>query len=97
MVRKRWILDPETKKLVPEEEYYRAPTGQAPGVIQDSMDATAHPCTGELMDSKSAFRRVTKAHGCVEVGSDKITPKPFTPSITKKDIIEAMNGKGRRS
>lgn len=41
-------------------------------VIVDSMNATQHPCDGKYYDSKSAFRRVTKAHGCVELGNDKI-------------------------
>ncbi len=44
-------------------------------IIQDSMEATWHPCTGKLMDSKSQFRKITKAHGCIEVGNEKMVDK----------------------
>lgn len=49
---------------------------QAPSVISDTMKAAAaHPCTGKVMDSKSAFRRVTREHGCIEIGNESTTPK----------------------
>jgi hypothetical protein len=41
-----------------------------PMFISDTMDATEHPCDGKRYDSKVQFRRVTKAHGCVEIGND---------------------------
>lgn len=45
------------------------------GVITDTMsDAAVHPCTGRMMDSKSAFRRTTREHGCVEIGTEKVSP-----------------------
>lgn len=55
---------------------------QAFGVITDTMAiAAAHPCTGKMMDSKSAFRRVTREHGCIEVGTETASPgKPYSPS-----------------
>ncbi len=40
----------------------------------DTMDAVQHPCTGEYLTSKSRFREVTRAHGCVEVGNEKLKP-----------------------
>lgn len=39
-------------------------------VVDDTMAPLEHPITGEVFNSKSAFRAVTKAHGCVEVGND---------------------------
>lgn len=57
-------------KLVPIEEAgprYETKT-DAHCVIQDSMPPTEHPITGEIYESKSAFRAVTKAHGYEEVG-----------------------------
>ncbi len=42
----------------------------APQVISDTMPAMRHPITGKPMDSKSQFRGVTRAHGCVEVGNE---------------------------
>ena len=48
---------------------------------RDHMDATVHPATGLLMDSKSEFRRVTREHGCVELGNDwQQTHTPLEPS-----------------
>lgn len=45
-------------------------------VISDMMDALKHPGTGRMLDSKSEFRRDTRASGCVEAGTD--------PSIGKE-------------
>ena len=60
--------DPETGKPVCVE----LTTNDAPAarvhVIEDTMAPLEHPCDGKLYDSKSEFARVTKAHGCVEVG-----------------------------
>jgi hypothetical protein len=41
-----------------------------PGIISDTMDEVEHPCDGKHYSSKSAFRRVTRANGCIEVGND---------------------------
>ena len=49
------------------EEDYESSKG--PIIISDEMDAVQHPCNGLWYESKSAFRKTTKAHGCVEVGS----------------------------
>lgn len=44
--------------------------GTAPFVISDTMDSTRHMADGKYYSSKSEFRRVTKAHGCLEVGNE---------------------------
>lgn len=38
--------------------------------ISDTMGLTWHPATGKHLDSKSAFRRMTRDSGCREVGND---------------------------
>jgi len=43
----------------------------APHIISDSLPDMIHPITGKPMDSKSKFREVTRANGCVEVGNEK--------------------------
>lgn len=48
-----------------------APRTEAPCVVPDSMPETWHPADGKHYDSKSKFRRVTRAHGCIEVGNEK--------------------------
>lgn len=61
------------------------------GVITDTMDAIIHPITGKLMDSKSEFRKVTRANNCEEVGTSvqKDTRKLDLPPI-KEDIARAI-------
>lgn len=65
----------------------------APRLILDTMDALPHPITGEVLDSKSAFRARTKAAGGVELGNEK--PKPrLRPKMDKRkradDIKKAI-------
>ena len=56
-------------------------------VISDSIAALRHPITQELTESKSRFRAITKAHGCVEVGNEKFPERkpdrgePVAPAI----------------
>ncbi|WP_269275911.1 hypothetical protein [Sinorhizobium psoraleae] len=56
------------------------------------MDAVEHPCDGRQYSSKSQFRRVTRAHGCVEVGNDaarfKTPQKPKVDRAAVKTSIE---------
>ena len=47
-------------------------------VISDVMDHTRHMANGKYYDSKSEFRKATRAAGCVEVGNETkylLTPK----------------------
>ena len=63
-----------------------------PQVISDGMDPVQHPCTGEYFASKRAFRQVTRAHGCVEVGNDPSRLKPFTrPKPDRKAIRQSID------
>jgi hypothetical protein len=48
------------------------------------MAPAQHPCTGEVLESKSAFRAVTRAHGCVEMGNDA----PIAPPAYQVDRKE---------
>lgn len=65
--------------------------GRAPSVISDTMQAMRHPITQKVMDSKSGFRAVTRAHGCVEVGNEtqRDTRRVDMPSL-KGDIAHAI-------
>lgn len=69
--------------------------GRVNGVITDTMGAMRHPITGKLMDSKSQFRAVTRAHGCVEVGNEvqKDTRRFDMPAL-KGDIARAISELG---
>jgi hypothetical protein len=64
-----------------------------PYIQQDSMPPTWHPADGQFYDSKSAFRAVTKAAGCVEVGSDshsKAPPKERVDKVSNNTIERAL-------
>jgi hypothetical protein len=97
MVRGKWRWD--GKKLV---KMASEPKSTFHSVIQDTMAATWHPANGQYYDSKSEFRRVTKAHGCVEVGDkDSFAPsKPQDESRERKeairDSIEQLSSVERR-
>lgn len=74
-----------------------APRDSAPYVISDNMQALVHPSTGKLMDSKSAFRAVTKDKGCVEVGNETMTGRQRqvdTMPDMRQSISQAMRELG---
>lgn len=51
---------------------------EAPFVIQDSMDAVEH-FNGQIVDSKSVARRITRAAGFEEVGSERLSERKAPP------------------
>lgn len=63
-----------------------------PYLISDHMEPLRHMATGQLFDSKSAFRAATRAAGCVELGNDATPPpKPFMPVANlREDIAESI-------
>lgn len=73
----------------------------APMVVSDSIDALRHHGTGEILDSKSAFRKRNKELGYVEIGNEKPkgrrTPAKLDRQQRKNDIRKAIyqlkNGK----
>ncbi len=69
-------------QMVPKSE--ARPLNASANVIRDQMDPTIHHATGELIDSKSKFRQITKAAGCIEVGNEKVSP-PARPPPDLKD------------
>lgn len=87
-------------KLVPK--HLAAPRGLTPvrGVISDHLPDMIHPCTGKRMDSKSEFRKVTRAKGGVEVGNERLVDRRATmgldSSSRKADIAAAMTQLGWR-
>ncbi len=85
-------------KLVDRDTAPPRHQGPVRGVISDAMGALRHPSTGQLMDSKSQFRAVTRAHGCVEVGNDVQRDSRrmdgFDSSSRKRDIARAISELG---
>ncbi len=67
------------------------PPRKTPYLIRDGMAPVMHPATGEMFDSKSAFRAVNKAQGLVELGNDLPPPAPPPATVTAAEIAEAWN------
>jgi len=65
-MRRIYHWDREQRQFV---EHRPAPRVQTHYIQTDTMAPARHPATGEMMDSKSAFRRETKARGLTEVGN----------------------------
>ena len=65
------------------------PPRKTPYLIRDSMAPAVHPATGEMTDSKSAFRALNRAHGLVEIGNDLPPVAPPPPTVTAGEIAEA--------
>jgi len=57
-------------------------------VISDTIADTWHPATGKRYDSKSAFRKATRAAGCVEVGTEKQTDRRNPAPIDVRPDVE---------
>lgn len=66
-----------------------------PMINSDTMDLTEH-IDGRFYDSKSKYRQVTKANGCIEVGNDparfrkKARSRPDRKAI-REAILKAEN------
>lgn len=93
-MRGTWVM--RNGRLVRKERAGPLPSSGRPfGVISDTMDPLVHPATGRLMDSKSQFRAITRAAGCVEVGNEtqRDTRKPEVGGV-KADIAQAIRQLG---
>ena len=76
-------------------EKSKAPPKSGVFVISDNLTPLRHPITGKLMDSKSQFRAVTRAHGCVEVGNDRQADRrAYDAGNMKRDIARAIEQLG---
>lgn len=73
--------------------HWKPPPRRTPYIIRDTMDALVHPANGEVLDSKSRFREVTRAHGLVEVGNDAVNTQNSRTDYVKsrkQDIATAI-------
>lgn len=74
-----------------EASRFSRPPSVFPAIHRDYMDPATHPSNGVTTDSKSTFRRATKAAGMIEMGTDapRERGEPVRDPITKADIAEA--------
>lgn len=72
---------------------WKRPPSRFPAIHRDTSEPMVHPATGEMFDSKSRFRAVTKQHGLIEVGTDNLTnlnPRRADVKSRKQDIAQAI-------
>ncbi len=97
-----YVYRPEHPKanergMVSRRDLYEDEIGSSAYVISDCMEPTRHMADGKYYSSKSKFREVTRAHGCIEVGNETATLlKPRkTVELSRenraKDIKNAIN------
>lgn len=69
---------------------------KAPYVISDTMDAAVHPCNGLWYESKSSFRKTTRAHGCTEVGNEVQKDRRQLGEVPglRKEIVDSFRKHG---
>ena len=84
-------LPPLAAKPLAESKRSDFPT---PFAVSDCMDPTEH-IDGKHYTSKSQFRAVTKAHGCIEVGNDpsrhrKIERPKADPKARREAVAKAI-------
>lgn len=88
MPRQSFIWCPVEKRLVPKVRKQKG--ASAPFVVSDSINPTWHPADGKRYESKSRFRRVTKAAGCEEVGNERQVDRRQYDHVTRDDVKRAM-------
>lgn len=86
--RMRWFASEEALLKATGDDTYDT----APAVIDDSMPATWHPATGEMIESKRGFRARTKAAGCIEIAGADLNPgqKPVKVEGSDYEIGKAL-------
>ena len=95
MARAIYHWDRKLQKMV-EGPAPRDSSNPAHLVIGDEMKDTVHPCDGRVYNSKSEFRKTTRAHGCIEIGNEPLKDtRDLRPKGTKEALIKAwekLNG-----
>ncbi len=94
-VGRRWVW--RDGKMIEVDPDWR-PKPRAFFVHTDAIAPIQHPITGQLMDSKSAFRQVTKDHGYIEVGNERPKFKdPVEEHFESREYDEKLTADLQRS
>jgi hypothetical protein len=65
-------------------------------LVHDDIQPYISQIDGRVINSRSVHRDHLKAHGCIEVGNEKVTPKPLAPAPgLKQTLINQVNAKLR--
>lgn len=88
MARARYIQDPDTHELIEVSPDYVRPRADGLLIIPD-IQPYKSVITGETIGGRSQHREHLKMHGCIEVGNEKMKPKPMReiPRQERRDAI----------
>lgn len=87
-MRKRYIQDPVTLKLIPAEEYDR-PDVNAPMVMGDIAPYQSM-ATGEMIMGRRQHREHLREHRLIEIGNEKPVASKRPVSDLKQHIVDAV-------
>lgn len=96
-MRKSYVQDPVTGKLIPKDEYCDSKFSGAPYIIPD-INPYKSMVDGSMVMGRAQHREHLKRHNVVEVGNsfDNAKPKPInTPGGLKDQLIRAVNERWR--
>jgi hypothetical protein len=82
-MRKRWIY--RDGVAIPAEEYER-PEPKVHHVMPD-IKPYRSMANGEIIEGRRQHREMLKATNCIEIGNEKQTPRPVTPSPGLKETL----------
>jgi len=88
-MRKRYIQDPVTLKLIPAEEY-EGPRVTGPMIMGD-IQPYKSMATGEMIMGRRQHREHLKQHRLIEIGNEKPVQRSQGPDPTiRKHLIDAV-------
>jgi hypothetical protein len=84
MIRDTYVM--RDGKLVPKRLAARRDVPARVHITSDTMEPLRHMVTGEILDSKSAFRARTRAAGCEEVGNERAASRARPTDLTPVEL-----------
>lgn len=101
-MRTRYVQHPDTHELIEVSADY-TPEPRADIHIIGDIQPYKSMVTGEMIGGRRQHREHLKMHGCIEVGNEKMKPKPMRtiPREERRDAIrkaihDLKNGKRAR-
>lgn len=65
-----------------------------PAMVAPDIQPYRSMIDGSIISSRSKHREHLKAHGCIEVGNERLSPKPLTPPPgLKETLVRVTNEK----
>jgi len=92
-MRKKWIQDPKTHKLVPASQYCRRPRERKTAHIMPDIKPFTTVCgdiAGQEISSRSQLREFEKRNNLIQVGNDKSYVERPDPKKQEREHRESI-------